>query len=63
MLARLIEEKSIDWRTLQAWVAAGAVFGGVIPLLVFLSGTEILLILVSVSGGAGVGYALWQAAR
>ncbi len=42
---------------------AGALFGVVIPLIVFLSGDELLLTIIATAMGCGVGYALWAATQ
>lgn len=53
----------LDLTVRSTWICAGALFGVVIPLIVFLSGDEFLLTIVATLMGAGVGYALWAAAQ
>ena len=53
----------VDLTLRSIWIAAGAFFGVVIPLIVFLSGDELLLTIIATLMGGGVGFALWTAAQ
>ena len=51
----------LDLFSKTTWIAAGALFGVLIPLIVFLSGDELLLTIIAAAMGTGIGYALWAA--
>lgn len=53
----------LDLSLRSTWVATGAFFGVLIPLIVFLSGDELLLTIIATLMGGGVGFALWTAAQ
>lgn len=53
----------LDLSLRSTWIAAGAFFGVAIPLIVFLSGDELLLTIIATLMGGAVGFALWTAAQ
>ena len=52
-----------DWSAWTTWMAIGALFGVLIPLIVFLSGDELLLTILATAMGGGLGCALWAIAQ
>lgn len=52
----------IDWKSRAVWARIGGLFGLLIPLIVFLSGDELLLTLAAAAMGYALGQALWLAA-
>lgn len=52
----------IDWTARATWVVVGAVLAAAIPLIVFLSGDELVLTIVVAVVGAGAGFTAWPLA-
>ena len=53
----------LDWSAGTTWMSIGALFGVLIPLIVFLSGDELLLTILATAMGGGLGGALWAIAQ
>ena len=52
----------IDWAARNTWIAIGAFLATAIPLILFLSGDELLLTVVACLLGASAGFVAWRVA-
>ena len=53
----------LDLFARTTWIAAGLMFGLLIPMIVFMSGDELLLTILATAMGSGLGFALWTATQ